>query len=103
MEPSLAALWQVGTAFLMAFTTGRDGEGTAAWREEAGALPVPAPGEPAARAAEHGDEHVIKVTEACLREYALVPEERYLAAAAAAQRRIPPLRQGGGGRGLTRA
>ncbi|MGK5629993.1 questin oxidase family protein [Streptomyces sp. URMC 123] len=92
-EPTLARLWQVQAAFLFAFTADRRGEGTTAWRSE-----VPEPlsaGELAARAAEHGDEHVIKMTEACLREYALRPDPRYPAAALAAQRRIPRLDAGG--------
>ncbi|WP_233478201.1 questin oxidase family protein [Streptomyces mobaraensis] len=92
--PTAARLWQVQSAFLLALTTDRRGEGTAAWREEVPELPPT--GELAARAAEHGDEHVIKFTEACLREYALRPDLRYLAAAAVAQRRIPRLDEGGG-------
>ncbi|MFF3766941.1 hypothetical protein ACFYYR_23025 [Streptomyces sp. NPDC001922] len=92
--PTLARLWQVQAAFLLAFTTDRRGEGTAAWRSE---VPEPPPiAELGARAAEHGDEHVIKFTEACLREYALRPDPRYPAAAFAAQRRITPLDAGGG-------
>ncbi|MGW1375741.1 questin oxidase family protein [Streptomyces sp. NPDC002446] len=93
-EPTLLRLWQVQTAFLLAFTVDRREEGTAAWRTE---LPdLPPVGELGARAAEHGDEHVIKFTEACLREYALRPDPRYPAAAFAAQRRIPRLDAGGG-------
>ncbi|MEV0266447.1 questin oxidase family protein [Streptomyces sp. NPDC050617] len=97
-EPTLAALWQVHAAFLVAFTTDRRDEGTEAWRSE-GAEPPPLD-ELGARAAEHGDEHVIKFTEACLREYALRPDPRYPAAAFAAQRRITPLDEGGGIKGI---
>ncbi|CAM5570622.1 Questin oxidase family protein OS=Streptomyces rimosus subsp. rimosus (strain ATCC / DSM 40260/ JCM 4667 / NRRL 2234) OX=1265868 GN=SRIM_018045 PE=4 SV=1 [Streptomyces rimosus subsp. rimosus] len=43
-----------------------------------------------ARAVEHGDEHVLKFTEACRREYALRPDPRFRAAVAVA-RRIAPL------------
>ncbi|MEU8780801.1 hypothetical protein [Streptomyces sp. NPDC048637] len=93
-EPTLERLWQVQTAFLLAFTTDRRDEGTAAWRSAVGDLPPL--GELGARAADHGDEHVIKFTEACLREYALRPDPRYPAAAFAAQRRIPRLDAGGG-------
>ncbi|MFF5126790.1 hypothetical protein ACFY41_07580 [Streptomyces syringium] len=93
-EPTVTRLWQVHAAFLLAFTTDRRGEGTAAWRSEAPDLPPMA--ELGARAAEHGDEHVIKFTEACLREYALLPDPRYLAAAFAAQRRVSRLDAGGG-------
>ncbi|MFI9239593.1 hypothetical protein [Streptomyces sp. NPDC053079] len=93
-EPTLARIWQVQTAFLLAFTVDRRGEGTTAWRSEVPDLPPV--DELGARAAEHGDEHVIKFTEACLREYALRPDPRYPAAAFAAQRRIVPLDAGGG-------
>ncbi|GAA2926795.1 hypothetical protein [Streptomyces enissocaesilis] len=96
-EPTLAQLWQVHAAFLLAFTTDRRDEGTAAWRSEVPDLPPM--DELGARAAEHGDEHVIKFTEACLREYALLPDPRYPAAAFAAQRRITRLDAGGGAGG----
>ncbi len=43
------------------------------------ALPTPAsPEELVANAVEHADMHSIKVTEACLREYSIRPDERYL-------------------------
>ncbi|GHI88757.1 questin oxidase family protein [Streptomyces xanthophaeus] len=96
-EPTLARLWQVQSAFLFAFTSDRRDEGTAAWQSEVPDLPPL--DELGARAAEHGDEHVIKFTEACLREYALRPDPRYPAAAFAAQRRITRLDAGGGVRG----
>ena len=41
------------------------------------------------RALEHGDEHVIKFTEAALREHALRPDPRFPAAIVAAHDRIP--------------
>ncbi|EPH44870.1 questin oxidase family protein [Streptomyces aurantiacus] len=93
-EPTLAQLWQVQSAFLLAFTTDRRDEGTAAWQTETAGLPPL--DELGAGAVEHGDEHVIKFTEACLREYALRPDARYPAAAYAAIRRIPRLDAGGG-------
>ncbi|MGW7028910.1 questin oxidase family protein [Streptomyces xanthophaeus] len=96
-EPTLARLWQVQSAFLFAFTSDRRDEGTAAWQSEVPDLPPL--DELGARAAEHGDEHVIKFTEACLREYALRPDPRYPAAAFATQRRITRLDAGGGVRG----
>ncbi|MFG2341007.1 hypothetical protein [Streptomyces yangpuensis] len=96
-EPTLARLWQVQSAFLFAFTSDRRDEGTVAWQSEIPDLPPL--DELGARAAEHGDEHVIKFTEACLREYALRPDPRYPAAAFAAQRRITRLDAGGGVRG----
>jgi hypothetical protein len=85
---SLAAVWQVHTALLLAFTSDHGAEDTA----RAQALRTETPGfdELAARAVEHGDEHVIKFTEACQREYALRPDPRYPAAVLAAHHRIPP-------------
>lgn len=94
-EPTLARLWQVQSAFLLAFTEDRRDEGTGTWAAELAFGPPPV-SELAARAVEHGDEHVIKFTEACLREYALRPDPRYPAAAFAAQRRIGRLDAGGG-------
>ncbi|MEV4743048.1 hypothetical protein [Streptomyces sp. NPDC049555] len=93
-EPTLTALWQVQVGFLLCMTTDRRGEGTDAWRAEAADLPPI--DELGARAVEHGDEHVVKFTEACLREYALRPDPRYPAAAYAAQQRIKRLDDGGG-------
>ncbi|MFG2140114.1 hypothetical protein [Streptomyces sp. NPDC048650] len=96
---TVAQLWQVQAAFLLAFTVDRRDEGTSVWRSQLPDAP-PSMVELGGRAAEHGDEHVIKFTEACLREYALRPDPRYPAAALAAQRRIPPLDGGGGVGGL---
>jgi hypothetical protein len=42
------------------------------------------------RAVAHGDEHVIKLTEACLREDRIKPDPVYRAAAEMLQRRVPP-------------
>ncbi|MEU8822109.1 hypothetical protein [Streptomyces sp. NPDC048636] len=96
--PTVARLWQVQTAFLLAFTVDRRHEETAAWRSE---IPDPPPlAELGAHAAAHGDEHVVKFTEACLREYALRPDPRYPAAIVAALRRITPLDEGGGVGGI---
>ncbi|MCA6091262.1 questin oxidase family protein [Streptomyces sp. SCA3-4] len=98
--PTLARLWQVQATFLLTFTVDRRDEDTTAWRSEIPDLPPI--GELGARAAEHGDEHVIKLAEACLREYALKPDPRYPAAAYAALRRITPLDAGGGAGGWSR-
>jgi hypothetical protein len=86
-QPSLAALWQVHTALLLAFTSDHGTEDTA--RRQAIETDTPAFDELSARALEHGDEHVIKFTEACLREHGLRPDPRYPAAALAAHQRIP--------------
>ena len=86
-EPSVAALWQVHTALLLMFT------GDAATETDvlARAMRTEVPGfdELIGRAVEHGDEHVIKFTEACLREHVLRPDPRFPAAVFAAQQRIP--------------
>lgn len=86
-QPSLAALWQAHTALLIAFTSDHGTEDTA--REQAIETDIPAFDELSARALDHGDEHVIKLTEACLREHSLRPDPRYPAAALAAHQRIP--------------
>jgi hypothetical protein len=85
-QPSLAALWQAHTALLLAFTSDHGTEDTA--RRQAIETDIPAFDELSARAVEHGDEHVIKLTEACLREHSLRPDPRYPAAALAAHQRI---------------
>ncbi|MFC9295361.1 questin oxidase family protein [Streptomyces sp. NPDC057011] len=87
-EPSVAALWQVHTAFLLAFTRDRRGEQEAVLAATDSDLP--SFDELSARAVEHGDEHVIKFTEACLREHMLRPDRRFPAAAFAALSRIDP-------------
>ncbi|WP_368396688.1 hypothetical protein [Streptomyces sclerotialus] len=87
-EPSVAALWQVHTALLLAFTRDRRGEDDAVRR--ATETEAPPFDDLTARAVAHGDEHVIKFTEACLREHALRPDPRFPAAALAAQQRIGP-------------
>ncbi|QIS14730.1 questin oxidase family protein [Nocardia arthritidis] len=84
--PTVAALWQMHLALLLTATGDAKGEGTAL--AAARAAEVPTFGELAARAAEHRDEHVIKFTEACLREHLLRPDPRYAAAVMSAQRRI---------------
>ncbi|MFI9720511.1 hypothetical protein ACIHFE_12755 [Streptomyces sp. NPDC052396] len=89
--PTLAALWHVNSAILLAFTADRAAEDGAV--REAAEAQLPPFGELVARAVEHGDEHVIKFTEACAREYALRPDPRYPAAVVAAQQRIKPLRR----------
>jgi hypothetical protein len=66
--------WQAGCALYSRFATLPAAEADiAAEREDADRL--------AELAVEHGDEHVIKFTEACLRQHALHPAPIYLAAA----------------------
>ena len=81
-RPSLAAAWQASAALIGAFAVQRT-------------IPAPpeeqrSPEELAARAAEHGDEHVIKMTEACIREYRAKPDPYYLFASDTAIRAIAP-------------
>ncbi|SNQ51794.1 conserved hypothetical protein [Frankia canadensis] len=85
-EPSVATMWQTHAALLMVFTGDAREEGSA--RARAAEVGVPAHDELIHRAVEHGDEHVLKFTEACLREHALHPDPRYLAAATAVRDRI---------------
>jgi hypothetical protein len=85
---SVAAVWQVHLAFLLAFTRDRSREGDMV----AAAIDadLPAFDELSALSVEHGDEHVIKFTEACLRENMLRPDRRFAAAAFAGLQRIEP-------------
>jgi hypothetical protein len=85
-EPSVAALWQVHTALMLIFTSSLGGEGEALAR--AADVEPPSWPELAARAVENGDEHVMKFTEACWREYGLRPDPRFPAAVLAAHERI---------------
>lgn len=81
VEAMFTAAWRTGAALLVGFSSGIDDTSPA---EEA---PAPAaPEELAARAAEHGDVHLVKFTEACLREFALSPDPVYLRAAEHIQR-----------------
>jgi hypothetical protein len=69
-----AQLWQVGAAITIAFTPRMEK------RSPVECEPV-SPDELLARAAEHGDPHVIKFSDACVREHALRPDPAYIAAA----------------------
>jgi hypothetical protein len=86
-QPSVAALWQAHAALLLTFASDHGTEDTA--RTRALQTDTPAFDELCVQAVEHGDEHVIKFTEACLREHALRPDPRYPAAVLAAHQRIP--------------
>jgi hypothetical protein len=92
--PSVAGMWRVHVALLLIFTHDADAErdilktaattGLLSWHDLFG------------RALVHGDEHVIKFTEACYRENALQPDPRFAAAVQAALQRIPHRALGGG-------
>ncbi|MET7378734.1 questin oxidase family protein [Streptomyces sp. NPDC005526] len=85
-RPAFAAVWQLSAVIVAAF----DHPSTRIPLPDAG-TPVLSPDELAGRAAEHGDEHVIKMTEACIREHARHAVPYYLHAAGAALERIEPL------------
>lgn len=97
---SLAALWRLHPALLTMLTrsTGyeasslQEARSTAtSWNELFG------------RALAHSDEDVVKFTEACYRENAIQPDQRYAAAVLTAQHRIPRRsRRRRGGRGPSR-
>jgi Questin oxidase-like len=83
---SVAAMWQGHLAMLLAFTTSTTDEQQVS--DKAAGIDVPAAPELMARALANGDEHVIKLTEAALREHALRPDPRFPAAILAVQERI---------------
>ncbi|PRW64226.1 questin oxidase family protein [Actinopolyspora mortivallis] len=86
--PSVAAMWRVHVALLLAFT--KDGTAEQQSLAIARTTEFPSGAQLLNQALEHGDEHVIKLAEACQREHALRPDPRYPAAAFAAQQRIEP-------------
>ena len=82
IETVYAHLWQVNAALvtgLLPRTRPTDMQGPRL--DPAGRTSPSDPAQLAARAAEHGDFHVIKFTEAALREHALRPDPAYLLAA----------------------
>ncbi|GBE66063.1 hypothetical protein MFM001_25250 [Mycobacterium sp. MFM001] len=85
-DPSVAAMWRVHLAMLAMFT--RDVGAEAQSLEIASRAGLPSWRDLFGRAAENGDEHVIKFTEACSRENALQPDPRFPAAVQAALDRI---------------
>ena len=86
--PSVAATWQVIGGIISAFAAPRlDGESALA------ALPEPPTDDTfydmTERAVAHGDEHVIKLTEAAIREYRISKDQTLLAAAERLRGRVP--------------
>lgn len=77
-----ARAWQVNAALLAGFAPTQRPLG-----DPGGELADPA--ELAAQAVAHGDAHVVKFTEACLREHAIRPDPAYLVAAADLHARVP--------------
>jgi hypothetical protein len=81
-------LWQVSAAIAAIFATPAELSAEAdPWIGE----PTLQPEELVHRAIEHGDEHTIKITEACLREDRIRPGPVYRAAAEAVLRHAAPL------------
>jgi hypothetical protein len=85
--PSVVAVWRAGAALLTTFAGPRPSEVETTLPD--GAAPTLSTTELAERAVEHGDEHAMKFTEACLREYAIRPDPRFLWAAEQMQGSLP--------------
>lgn len=86
MDALYAQLWQVNAAIVCGFTPPRSS--LERLSPESVGEPLAA-GELVARATEHKDPHVMKFTEACLREFAIRPDRVYLAAAESVLGRTP--------------
>jgi hypothetical protein len=82
---TVAACWQVVASIVAAFASPRTrDEGRVPW------VSPPSPAQLARRAIAHGDEHVLKLTEACLRQFSLTGDATLLVAADRFARRMPP-------------
>jgi hypothetical protein len=82
-EDVYGLLWKVGAAVTVTFTPQRTAALIGIDRD------APSSSELVARAVEHRDPHALKFTDACLREYALNPDARYLHAADHVLRNVP--------------
>jgi hypothetical protein len=92
--PSFIAIWQVSAALLATFApVHRPAEVSPTAPDQARATLSTT--ELAQQAVEHGDEHVMKITEACTREYAIRPDDRYLLLAESMLGKIPRYFRGG--------
>jgi hypothetical protein len=92
--PSFIAIWQVSAALLTTFAPEhRPAELSAAAPDNAQATLSTT--ELAQLAVEHGDEHAMKIAEACMREYAIRPDGRYLLLAESMLSKIPRYFRGG--------
>ena len=84
---TVAACWQLVASIVAAFGAPRGhDEGRVPWTE------LPATDDLARRAIAHGDEHVIKLTEACLRQFELTGDTTLLVAAERFSLRLAPSR-----------
>ena len=76
LHATVAACWQVAASIVAAFASSPDRR-DAAFSD----APSSAPNDIARAAVDHGDEHVIKLTEACLRQFDITGDTALLAAA----------------------
>jgi hypothetical protein len=82
LDATLAVAWQLAASIVAAFAHPPDP------RETATPVLPPAPLDLADAAVDHGDEHVIKLTEACLRQFELTGDTVLLAAADSYRSRV---------------
>lgn len=85
-EQVYTQLWHVNAAITSGFISRPASQARPALDDR----DAPTPGELVARAAEHRDPHVVKFTEACIRETALRPDPAYLLAARHVIETTPP-------------
>lgn len=85
--PSFVAVWHACAALLSSFAQAQPEEIAPAFDSEVAVL---SPAELTAQAVEHGEMHAIKLTEACLREYAIHPDPRYLQLPYRLMSQLPP-------------
>ena len=85
--PSFVAAWHACAALISSFAQPLAEETALAFDGEVAVL---TPAELTAHAVEHGEMHAIKLTEACLREYAIRPDPRYLQLPQRLMSQLPP-------------
>ena len=85
-RPSVAASWQIVAAIVASYAWPRGKDRPRTDHDEA-----PVPGELVPKAVAHGDEHVIKLTEATIRQFARTDDPVLLVAAERFRHRIQPL------------
>jgi hypothetical protein len=86
-RPTVAAGWQVVAGVISAYAA----PGLATERDHVEVDPAPLLAELGPKAVEHGDEHVIKLAEAALREYAISGDTTLLVAADRFRGRLEPI------------
>jgi hypothetical protein len=95
---SYVAMWRANAALLALWAAQRPDEVGAGPDEARSTLTT---SELTERAVEHGDEHAIKLTEACLREHAVRPDPRYLLLAEKMLTKFPRFNRRRGARSAT--